>query len=53
MGCCPSDRSVAKKTLRSYWSRSSELKPPLLVRSQSVQSLSPGVKIAGLSSELK
>jgi hypothetical protein len=45
--------SVLKKTPRSYWSRSSELKPPFVVRSQSVQSLSPGVKIAGSSSESK
>jgi len=43
---------VEKKSPRSYWSLSSSSKPPLLVRSQSVQSLSPGVKIAGLSSAL-
>src|SRR5262245_45540758 len=51
--CWPNDRLSEKKTLRSYCSRSSELKPPFEVRSQSVQSLSPGVKIAGSRSESK
>ena len=51
--CLPSDVGVLKKRCRSYSSRSSELKPPFEVRSQSVQSLSPGVKIAGFSSALR
>jgi hypothetical protein len=53
IGFSPSDRSVPKKTARSYCSRSSELKPPFVVRSQSVQSLSPGMKNAGFFSESK
>jgi hypothetical protein len=51
--CRPSETSSAKKNVRPYCRRSSELNPPFVVRSQSVQSLSPGVKIAGFSSESK
>jgi hypothetical protein len=44
---------VLKNTFRSWSSRSSELKPPFAGRSQSVQSLSPGVNTAGAFSASK
>src|SRR5690349_3899202 len=53
IGSCPSEEIVLKNNCRSWSSRSREENPPLLVRSQSVQSLSPGVKIAADCSELK
>jgi hypothetical protein len=52
----PSDRSAylpEKNTVRSCVRRSRESNGPLERRSQSVQSLSPGVKNAGFLSELK
>src|SRR5262249_509315 len=51
--CCPRVNGVLKKTWRSCESRSSDEKPPFDARSQSVQSLSPGVNTAGARSELK
>jgi hypothetical protein len=50
-GCWPSENGVENRTLRSNASRSAELTPGL--RSQSVQSLSPGVNIAGARSMFK
>ena len=44
---------MLKKTCRSWSRRSRELNPPFDGRSQSVQSLSPGVKIAGAFRALK
>ena len=51
--CRPSENGLLKKTRRSWSRRSSDEYPPLAGRSQSVQSLSPGVKTAGAFSELK
>src|SRR5215510_1089711 len=50
---CPNDWSVEKKSSRSRCSRSSSLNEPFDGRSQSVQSLSPGVKNAGWCRELR
>ena len=49
----PNERSVSKKFDRMYPSRSAESYPPAAGRSQSVHSLSPGVKRAGARSELR
>jgi len=51
--CFPSENGVLKKTFRSWSRRSSDEKPPFEARSQSVQSLSPGVNMAASFSELK
>ena len=49
----PKENGVLKNTCRSWSSRSATKKPPFDGRSQSVQSLSPGVNTAGARSELK
>src|SRR6266550_5041127 len=48
---CPSEKGVLKNSARSLSSCASDEYPA--VRSQSVQSLSPGVKAAGARSELR
>src|SRR5689334_1990841 len=51
--CWPSENGVLKNIERSWSRRSRDEKPPLEGRSQSVQSLSPGVRMAGAFRELK
>jgi hypothetical protein len=49
----PKEYGVSNIVSRMWLSRSSELKPPFDARSQSVHSLSPGVYMAGATSELR